>query len=393
MAAAPSPRAKVPRPAFGAGGRADKSAAPRRLAGADAAFDTKTFFPLPWFEALAALRVRRPDASAVEAAARVRRRTLAPDGRLLIIAADHPARMVTRAGSDPLAMGDRRALLARLIRVLTAPGVDGLMATPDVVDDLLFLSHLVRQRGGHGWLDDKVLIGCMNRGGLAGSAFELDDRLTAYTPAGLVAIGADGGKLMVRIDPADPATAATLEACARAIDALHARGLTVFLEAFAVQRTSAGVRPRSDPESLIQAACVAAALGTSSTHTWLKLPYRPGYERIAAATSLPVLMLGGEVRETPAALLEEFAGGMLAGPTVRGVLAGRNISFAAGVDPRAMAAAAAVIVHQGAGSSADDALREARETLQAERGRGLEVITALGNPPPIQSETPAHTAG
>ncbi|HLW49031.1 MAG TPA: hypothetical protein VKW09_14860 [bacterium] len=352
----------------------------RRAGAIEPVFDPEAYLPPPWFDALAALRAHQPDAAATEAAARVRRRRLAPDGRLLILAADHPARMVTRAGTDPLAMGDRRILLARLVRVLTAPGVDGLMATPDIVDDLLLLSHLVRLRGGHAWLDDKVLIGCMNRGGLAGSVFELDDRMTAYTPAGLVAIGADGAKLMVRIEPADPATAATLEACARAIDACHARTLTVFLETYAVQRTAAGLRARLDAESLVQAACVAAALGTSSAHTWLKLPYRPGFERVAAATSLPILMLGGDVRETPEAVLEEFAAGMRAGPTVRGVLAGRNISFAPGEDPRAMAAAAAVIVHSGAGR-ADGGFSDAQGTLEAERGRGLDLITALGEPP------------
>jgi DhnA family fructose-bisphosphate aldolase class Ia len=379
--AAPSSRPKAPRPKADEG-RPHKAGPERQGSAGGGAFDPDAFLPRTWFDAVAALRVHQPDALTVESAARVRRRRLAPDGRLLILAADHPARMVTRAGADPLAMGNRRALLARIVRVLTAPGVDGLMATPDIVDDLLLLSHLVRQRGGHGWLDDKALVGCMNRGGLAGSAFELDDRMTAYTPAGLVAIAADGGKLMVRIDPADPATAATLEACARAIDACHARGLTVFLEAFLVQRAAGRIRPRTDTESLIHSACVAAGLGTSSAHTWLKLPYGPGYERVAAATTLPVLMLGGDVRNTTAEVLQEFAEGMRAGPTVRGVLAGRNISFVAGEDPRAMAAAAAVIVHQSARRT-DGALRDAQETLAAERGRALDLISALGDPPSV----------
>jgi DhnA family fructose-bisphosphate aldolase class Ia len=348
--------------------------------GAQHAFDPGTFLPPAWYEALVSLRVHRPDAAAAESAARARRRRLAPDGRLLILAADHPARMVTRAGSDPVAMGDRRALLARIVRVLTAPGVDGLMATPDIMDDLLLLSHLVRRRRGRGWLDDKVLIGCMNRGGLAGSVFELDDRMTAYTAEGLAAAGLDGGKLMVRIDPTDAATADTLETCARAIDACHARRLTVFLEAFAVERTAAGVRPRTDPDSLVRAAGVASALGTSSSRTWLKLPYAPGYERVAAATSLPILILGGEVRETAEAALEEFAAGMRAGPTVRGLLAGRNISFAAGEDPRAIAAAAGVIVHQGA-DQPDEGLAAAGRTLGQERGRALDLIASLGEPP------------
>ncbi len=362
----PRPRAETSRPQGAAGP-------------AGARFDPDAFLPRAWYDALVELRVHAPEVVAAECTARVRRRALAPNGRLLILAADHPARMVTGAGTDPLAMGDRRSLLARILRVLTAPGVDGLMATPDVVDDLLLLSHLTRPRLGHGWLDDKVLIGCMNRGGLAGTVFELDDRMTAYTAEGLAAAGADGGKLMARIDPQDPATAVTLEACARAIDGCHARGLTVFLEAFLVERTAAGVRPRTDAESLIKAVGVAAALGTSSAHTWLKLPYGPGYDRVAAATTLPILMLGGEVRGTPEAALEEFAAGMRAGPTVRGALAGRNMSFAAREDPRAIAAAAAAIVHGGAGQ-ADGGVGAARTALDRERGRALDLIASLGEP-------------
>jgi uncharacterized protein len=350
--------------------------------GANNVFDPGAFLPRAWYEALVELRVRghAPEAIAAESAVRGRRRTLAPDGRLLILAADHPARMVTAAGADPLAMGDRRALLARILRVLTTPGVDGLMATPDVVDDLLLLSHAARPRRGRGWLDDKVLIGCMNRGGLAGTVFEIDDRMTGYTPDGLAAAGADGAKLMVRIDPQDPATASTLETCARMIDACHARALTVFLEAFMVGRTAAGARPRTDTESLIKAVGVAAALGTSSARTWLKLPYGPGYDRVAAATTMPILMLGGEVRETPDAALEELAAGMRAGPTVRGALAGRNMTFAAGEDPRAIAAGAAAIVHEGAGQ-ADGGVRAARGAAERERGRDLDLIASLGEPP------------
>ena len=95
-------------------------------------------------------------------------------GRLMLVAADHPARGVLRAGSDPLAMGDRAELLSRLVRALARPGVDGVLGTADIVEDLLLL----------GALDDKVVIGSMNRGGLAGTVFELDDRFTGYDARG-----------------------------------------------------------------------------------------------------------------------------------------------------------------------------------------------------------------
>ena len=91
----------------------------------------------------------------------------------MIIAADHPARGALRAGDRPLAMADRGDLLDRLCVALSRPGVNGVLGTPDVLEDLLLL----------GVLDGKVVIGSMNRGGLAGTAFEMDDRFTAYDAA------------------------------------------------------------------------------------------------------------------------------------------------------------------------------------------------------------------
>jgi DhnA family fructose-bisphosphate aldolase class Ia len=120
---------------------------------------------------------------------------------------------------------------------------------------------------------------------------------------------------------------------------------------------------------------VAAALGTSTAGTWLKLPYGPGYDRVAAATTLPILMLGGEVRGDLGAVLGEFARGMAAGPTVRGVLAGRNVSFAPGEDPRAAAAALGAIVHEGLHADA------AGQVLQRERGREMDLVARLGGAP------------
>jgi hypothetical protein len=50
-----------------------------------------------------------------------------------------------------------------------------------------------------------VIIGSMNRGGLAGSAFEMDDRFTAYDAESIAAMGYEGGKMLLRIDADDQA--------------------------------------------------------------------------------------------------------------------------------------------------------------------------------------------
>ena len=55
-------------------------------------------------------------------------------------------------------MADRAELLDRLSVALSRPGVDGVLGTADIIEDLLLL----------GALEGKVVIGSMNRGGLAG---------------------------------------------------------------------------------------------------------------------------------------------------------------------------------------------------------------------------------
>ena len=153
---------------------------------------------------------------------RTTRPTVRGNGRLMIVAADHPARGALAVGSRPTAMNSRTDLLDRLRAALADPGVDGVLATSDILDDLVLL----------GALEDKVVFSSMNRGGLAGAQFELDDRMTAATAAATAAARMNGGKMLCRIDLGDPGTVATLEACARAIDDLASHGLIAMVEPF-----------------------------------------------------------------------------------------------------------------------------------------------------------------
>ena len=281
------------------------------------------------------IRATRPEAIA-EALARRRRRRLSPDGTLFLVAADHPARGVLKAGHDPMAMADRGELLRRLVVALGRPGVDGLLATADVVDDLALL----------GCLDDRVVFGSMNRGGLKGFRFELDDRFTGYSPEGIAAAGLDGGKMMLRI--ADhPATLATLEACARAIDGLASHRLPALVEVFASQVEGEHVRDRTDPDSLIRAITVASGLGTTSARVWLKLPVLDEMERVMRATSLPTLLLGGDTGGQAGAVFERWEQAMTI-PQVRGLVAGRALLYPSDGDVAAAVDAAASIVSRKA---------------------------------------------
>jgi DhnA family fructose-bisphosphate aldolase class Ia len=295
---------------------------------------------------LCEMRASDPKEIITHAHHRKRRRELTVDGRLVILAADHPARMVVDVNDEDGQIGNRRDYLARILQVLQQSDVDGVMGTPDVLEDLFGLDAIMVEGGASSVLDHRVIVGCMNRGGLSSAAFELDDRFTAYDAAGLQSMYLDGGKMMVRLDLQDPASLDTLEACAQAVDGCIDNGMTAFVEAFLVNETEDGYEVDRSPRALMKAVSVAAALGDSSLHTWLKLPYCEGYEQVAGATSLPILMLGGAARDDQHAVLEEFASGMAAAPNVRGCLVGRNVLYAD--DPGAMGRAVVSVVHEDA---------------------------------------------
>jgi DhnA family fructose-bisphosphate aldolase class Ia len=263
------------------------------------------------------IRVRRPERIAELAAGRSRPTTLVGStGRLMLVAADHPARGALRVGSEPLAMGHRAELLQRLVVALGRPGVDGVLATADVLEDLLLL----------GALEDKVVIGSMNRGGLAGTVFELDDRFTGCSPSGIEAAGWQGGKMLLRIDPQDAATASTLEACAHAVDKLAQRRLMAMVEPFICTRAGSRLGNDLSPAAVIRSAGVAAGLGTTSAYTWLKLPVVEDMAAVLEATTLPVLLLGGEVVADHDSLLALWSKA-LASPSIRGMVVGRSLLY------------------------------------------------------------------
>jgi hypothetical protein len=264
-------------------------------------------------------RARRPEM--VAAAAVRREHAPAFPGRLVLIAADHTARGILRAGRRETAMADRADLLERLCLALGRPGVDGVLGTADVLEDLLLL----------GALEGKMVIGSMNRGGLAETVFEIDDRFTGYDAPAIARMGFDGGKMLVRIDPRDPATAATLQACAHAVSDLATRRLTAMIEPFIARREGGRIRNDLSPEAMMRAISVASGLGNTSAYTWLKVPVVPDMEQVMAASTLPALLLGGEVPDDPESA---FAGWRkaLRLPNVLGLVAGRSLLYPADDD-------------------------------------------------------------
>jgi DhnA family fructose-bisphosphate aldolase class Ia len=282
--------------------------------------------------------VRAADPQAIERAWQTRtiRAAVRGNGRLMIVAADHPARGALAVGGRPTAMNSRTDLLDRLRAALADPGVDGVLATSDILDDLLLL----------GALDDKVVFSSMNRGGLAGAEFELDDRMTAATAAATAAARMNGGKMLCRIDLGDPGTVSTLEACARAIDELASYGLIAMVEPFMSTRVNGKVRNDLSPDAVIKSIHIGQGLGSTSAYTWMKLPVVDEMDRVMEATTLPTLLLGGDPTDPD----EAFASWekALALPSVRGLIVGRTLLYPADDDVSSAVSTAVAMVRSGA---------------------------------------------
>ncbi len=280
------------------------------------------------------IRAREPHRIAESWAARRHRDLLGADGRLLIVAADHPARGALGVRTDPIAMASRGELLDRLATALSRPGVDGVLGTPDILDDLLLM----------GALEDKVVIGSMNRGGLQGASFEFDDRFTGYTPDEIAARGLDGGKMLTRIALDDPGTAATMQASADAISGLAAHRLMAMVEPFWSARVDGRAKNLLDPDSTIKSIHVASGLGASSAYTWLKLPVVDELDRVMASTTMPTLLLGGDPQGDPQETYASW-GKALDIPAVRGLVVGRALLYPPDGDVAAAVDIAAELVH------------------------------------------------
>jgi hypothetical protein len=239
----------------------------------------------------------------------------------MLVAADHPARGALAAQGRPAAMHDRRDMLDRLRTALARPGVDGLLATADVAEDLALL----------GALEDKVVVASMNRGGLAGSTFELDDRMTGYDVQGVLEARFDAGKMLNRIDLDDPATARMLETTGRAVTELARAGTVAMLEPFLSSRRNGRVVNDLSADAVVKSVHVAQGLGATSAFTWLKLPVVAEMERVMAATTLPTLLLGGDPAGEPEQTYRSWAAA-LALPAVRGLVVGRTLLYPADDD-------------------------------------------------------------
>ncbi len=297
-------------------------------------FASQEFLPPSVFARLIDARIHDPDLPFRTARERVRREHLAPAGRLTLV-----------AGHE--AFADRRDHLARILRVLMTDAVDGVVAAMDVLEDLLSIDGFIRAKRGLPLLEGKLLIASLNRGGLAGAGWPLNDAITGATPAACAYWSLDAVHLVLRIAEEDGGSIHSMVECNQAITQANSLRLPAILEVLPVTRGPAGWTLVQTREAIARAAHVASSLGDSSRFLWLNLPFCESFDTVAQSTSLPILILGTEFTGQTESLLYQLAASQTRSPNVRGALLGRNTLSPGDDDPLAIATAAGRIVHRG----------------------------------------------
>ena len=242
----------------------------------------------------------------------------------LVLAADHRARAV-------LTTENWAEFFGSLAKAL--PSCDGILATAQPLEGLAAAGHVTARH--------RTYLS-INRTGLAGSAFELDDRLVASVGRA-ASDGWTGIKHMTRIDLADPLTAPALELLGQVLEQARDAGLEALVEPLVWHEG----RVRRDADAVVLGAVIAHDMGAPV----IKVPVpavSPGTERqravarVVASVGVPVLFLGGPRTEAGRdRVLEE----------VRDVMEGGGAGMAMGRtiyqdhDPAEMAALVGALVH------------------------------------------------
>jgi hypothetical protein len=129
-----------------------------------------------------------------------------------------------------------------------------------------------------------------------------------------------------------------------------------------VERHNGALQTATDPERLARAIAVASGLGTTSAYTWLKVPVVKEMAEVMAASTLPAVILGGDVPAHDASGGADWRDALTAG-NIRGIVAGRTLLFPPDGDvERAVDRAVAMLAEASA---------HRRHTPEEEHGRPL----------------------
>ncbi|HWW54062.1 MAG TPA: hypothetical protein VNY84_09840 [Acidimicrobiales bacterium] len=241
---------------------------------------------------------------------------------MVVLAADHRARGVLTIENYADYVGALRCAL---------PYCDGILATTQPLADLVAAKDVS---------PTQQTFLSVNRTGLHGSDFELDDRLVAPVEAAARA-GYTGIKHMTRIDLRDRATSGALELLGQVLAEAYRLGLLALIEPLSWKD---GAIDRST-DAVVYAAVIAHDMGAPL----IKVPVPGGLagaarveavRRVVESVGVPVLFLGGPRGSSRRDLLHEVADAMAGG--AGGLAIGRAVYQ--DPEPARMAEAVAGIV-------------------------------------------------
>lgn len=309
-------------------------------------FQKEEIIPLEIYKNITDIRVDNPDYIIDWSNRRVKSKQFTRNGKLNVVAADHPARGSVSVGDKPFEMADRHELLARLVDVLYSEWVDGILGSMDILEELIILHGLFIDSGRSGFLDEKILIVSLNRGGFPGAVWEMDDPITGTDAATCIKYGFDAAKMLLRLDPTDEKTLQTISYCADGVRDFDAHKLPIFLEPLPVKKENNSFKVLKDPDLLIPLVTMTSALGASSKLIWLKLPHTKEFHRVAASTTLPIVILGGDRTDSVESLILDLEEALESGHQVRGAMFGRNVLYPLDRSPREVANVIGKFIHQ-----------------------------------------------
>ena len=205
-------------------------------------------------------RVRRPGQIAEAAAARTRAASVA-SARTAAWSSSRPTtRPAGRCGyaASGFAMADRAEPARAALRGARPPGVGGVLGTADVLEDLLLL----------GALQGRIVVASMNRGGLAGTVFEIGRPVHRIRRRG---DRADGIRRRQDAAPDRPRRPGDGGApCRRApgpCPTWPGAGSSPWSSRSSPTGVDGRVRNDTSPEAMILALTIASGLGTTSAYT------------------------------------------------------------------------------------------------------------------------------
>jgi class I fructose-bisphosphate aldolase len=263
----------------------------------------------------------------------------AKDGKAMVLAIDHRQRGI-QEGIDNF-----NGLISLIERL--SPYLDAIMTTKEPLAQLIV----------NGKLKDKGLVLSLNRTGLAGTAFEMDDRLVCTVETAL-RWGLDGVKLLINFNREDRFTNEQLTLLANIVEECERWSMPLMVEPLYMNLEDGRLVMDRSYEAIKWVSIITNDFRVPI----LKIPYvrcnsrEEGIEKfkkIVDSVNAKVLLLGGPKRDNPLDVLRDFEDGIKAGAS--GFVVGRNVFLSE--KPEVMALAMKLILHEG--YSSEEAYKEA----------------------------------